>query len=62
MAGIEMSFCRQDCLALVFILLALACAAALWLLAGGHLRIDSEWPGLIAGAILLLVMWLALKR
>jgi len=38
-------------------LLALFCLLGLSLLASGVLRIDSEWPALLAGAILLGLMW-----
>ena len=57
-----MSFCRQHCLAVVFVLLAVLGGLVLALLAGGYLRVDNEWPGLVVGALLLLVLVLALCR
>jgi hypothetical protein len=56
-----MSRLRQHWLAVVFVLLALLAAGGLLAMASGRLRIDGEWPGLLAGALLLLVFWLALR-
>ena len=53
---------RQHWLAVVFVLLAVASAAGLALLASGRLRLDSEWPGLLVGAVLLLLLFAAVRR
>jgi len=53
---------RQHWLAVVFVLLAVASAASLALLAGGRLRLDGEWPGLLVGGVLLLVLLAAVRR
>lgn len=57
-----MSPCGQHCLAVVFVLLGSTSALALVLMVGGCLRVDGEWPGLLAGAVLLGAMILALRR
>ena len=57
-----MSRLRQHWLAVVFVLLALLAGSAMIGMAGGWLRIGGEWPGLLAGALLMLLFWLALRR
>ncbi len=49
-------------LSLIFIVLAIGCAIALGLMISGRLRIDSEWPGLVVGAILLGVVLFIARR
>jgi hypothetical protein len=43
-------------------LFAVACAVGLVLLATGRIRIASELPGLLVGAVLVLLLWLGLRR
>ena len=57
-----MSRLSQHWLAVVFVLLALACAGALVVLAAGALQIRGEWPGLLVGVLFLLLLWAALRR
>ena len=52
----------QHWLARVFVLFAVLCAVGLLLLAGGYVTVDSEWPGLAAGAVLVILLWLGLRR
>jgi hypothetical protein len=47
---------------MVFVLLALLAAGILVAMAAGRLRVDSEWPGLVAGGVLIAVFLLALRR
>ena len=47
---------RQHWLALVFVLLALACVVGIGLLVSGRWRIDSEALGLVVGAVLVLLI------
>ena len=49
-------------LSLIFIALAIGCAIVLGLMISGRLRIDSEWPGLVVGAILLSVVLFIARR
>lgn len=53
---------RQHWLAVVFVLLGLLSATALFLLATGRLQLRSEWPGLLAGGLLLVLMLFAFRR
>lgn len=53
---------RKHRLALVFLVLAIASTVSLVLLATGKLRVDSEWPGLLAGLVILTVFLLATRR
>lgn len=57
-----MSRLRQHWLASVFVLLAVVCVVALVALASGGLRVDSELLGLGVGAVLVLLLWIALRR
>jgi hypothetical protein len=57
-----MSRRRKHWLAAVFILLAAVSAGALGLMAAGYLRVDSEWPGLLTGLVLLLILLAASRR
>lgn len=57
-----MSRLRQHWLASVFVLLAVVCVVALVALASGRLRVDSELLGLGVGAVLVLLLWIALRR
>ena len=49
---------RQHWFALVFVLLAVACLAAIVLLVSGRWRIAGEGLGLAVGAVLVLLIWL----
>lgn len=53
---------RQHWLAIAFVLLGLACLLALLLLAGGHWRVAGEGPGLVAGGVLVLLLWWGIRR
>ena len=53
---------RERWLAGVFVAVALVSIVLLALLAGGHLKLDSEWPGLVVGAVLIAMVWMALRR
>lgn len=57
-----MSGFRLNGLAVIFVLLALICVIVLIALAGGYLRIDSELPGLLVGAFLLMLLILFVVR
>lgn len=57
-----MSGFRLNGLAVIFVLLALVCVAALVALAGGYWRIDSELPGLLVGAVLLVLILFVARR
>ncbi|MCB1792179.1 MAG: hypothetical protein KDJ27_03450 [Gammaproteobacteria bacterium] len=46
----------------MFVLLAVVCVVALVALASGRLRVDSELLGLGVGAVLVLLLWIALRR
>lgn len=45
-----------------FALLGIVCIALLMLLATGYLRVDSELPALVIGAVLVLLLWLGIAR
>lgn len=53
---------RERWLAGAFVAAALASVALLSLLAAGYLKLDSEWPGLLVGAVLVGLFWVALRR
>lgn len=53
---------RQYWLAIVFSAVAVAGAGVIGLMVAGRLRIDSEWPGLVAGLIVLLLVLAAARR
>jgi hypothetical protein len=60
--SIRLALMGKHWLAVVFVLLALLSAVALWLLATGRLRVGSEWPALLVGAVLLAVLLAAVRR
>ena len=49
-------------MAWVFTLIALLGALLLGLMVTGRLRIDSEWPGLLLGLVLLVLLAVARRR
>ena len=53
-----MRWLRQHWLAVVFILLTILASAVFVAMAAGWLRLDSEWPGLVVGAVLVALLLL----
>lgn len=60
--SIRVSGPRQYWLASAFVLLAIGCVAALLLMAGGWLQVDSEALGLAVGALLIVLLWIGIRR
>jgi len=60
--SIDVTRRRTQWLAWVFVGLGVAAAIALGAMVTGRLRVDGEWPGLIAGMTLLLLLFLLRGR
>jgi uncharacterized membrane protein YwaF len=57
-----MSKQRQHWFATVFVLLGLTVLCGLFLVADGRWRVDSELPGLLAGLVLVVLLWIGIAR
>ena len=49
-------------LAGAFVAVALVSVVLISMLAAGYLKLGSEWPGLLVGALLIGLFWAALRR